>query len=120
MTRTPTVAHLVMQTDGNLVAYLGSSPKWNTATHGHSSARLVVQDDGNLVVYRHLTPLWSRHDGRIGGELSSFPLGDGTSPTSYRLVRDGAPLITTPSRIWGLTGRRLPERRSTRPLRAPS
>jgi hypothetical protein len=48
---------LVMQSDGNLVAYLdtGASPHgpalWSSNTSGHPGAYALMQPDGNLVVY---------------------------------------------------------------------
>ncbi|MGW7002613.1 hypothetical protein ACWGCW_07250 [Streptomyces sp. NPDC054933] len=49
---------LVMQSDGNLVAYLkagGSAApaEWSSGTYGHPGAYAVMQPDGNLVVYSH-------------------------------------------------------------------
>ena len=41
----------VMQTDGNLVLYEFSAPRWRSGTEGHPGARLEVQQDGNLVIY---------------------------------------------------------------------
>ncbi len=42
--------HLVMQADGNLVAYGGSAALWASRTQGHPGAVLFLQGDGNLVV----------------------------------------------------------------------
>jgi hypothetical protein len=42
---------LIMQGDGNLVAYKGNSAKWASDTHGKGGEKVVMQDDGNLVVY---------------------------------------------------------------------
>jgi len=53
--------HLIMQLDGNLVLYSGSTPLWHSGTAGNPGAYLNVQDDGNLVVYSSGdVPLWSR------------------------------------------------------------
>lgn len=52
--------HLVMQSDGNLVLYAGSAPLWNSRTEGHPGARFSIQDDGNIVVYDGATPIWAR------------------------------------------------------------
>ncbi|MFE9455127.1 hypothetical protein [Streptomyces sp. NPDC006739] len=63
---------LVMQTDGNLVAYLraggsGSPAEWSSGTYGHPGAYAVMQSDGNLVVYDQSVglgtggALWSTH-----------------------------------------------------------
>jgi surface antigen len=44
---------LVMQGDGNLVAYTGSGVAlWGSGTAGHPGAWLAIQDDCNLVIYR--------------------------------------------------------------------
>ena len=52
---------LVLQTDGNLVAYApGGQSVWNSGTFGNSGARLVMQDDGNSVLYANGRALWSR------------------------------------------------------------
>lgn len=42
---------LIMQSDGNLVAYGPSGAMWAARSGGHSGARAVMQRDGNLVVY---------------------------------------------------------------------
>ena len=41
---------LIMQSDGNLVAYAGGAAIWNTHTSGHRGATAELQRDGNLVV----------------------------------------------------------------------
>ncbi len=46
-----TGATLVMQGDGNFVAYGANGAYWATGTDGHPGAYVVMQDDGNLVVY---------------------------------------------------------------------
>lgn len=45
------VAQLCMQTDGNLVKYVGGRATWSSVTYGNPGARFQVQGDGNLVVY---------------------------------------------------------------------
>jgi hypothetical protein len=53
-----------MQTDGDLVAYDGSTMRnyWHSATLDHSGAVVKLQDDGNLVIYRpDGTPLWASY-----------------------------------------------------------
>jgi hypothetical protein len=45
------VTEVDFQIDGNLVAYAGSHPVWNSGTSGHENAILVVGDDGNMVIY---------------------------------------------------------------------
>lgn len=44
---------LIMQSDGNLVIYTGSTALWNTSTGGQGPSTLVNQTDGNLVVYKN-------------------------------------------------------------------
>lgn len=41
----------VMQGDGNLVEYNGSTAIWASGTSGHTGAYCAMQPDGNLVVY---------------------------------------------------------------------
>ncbi|CAG8703899.1 42489_t:CDS:1, partial [Gigaspora margarita] len=53
---------LVMQTDGNLVLYSGSTAQWalNTCGKGFGPYRMALQTDGNLVVYSgNILPLWA-------------------------------------------------------------
>jgi len=46
------VTHVIMQADGNLVAYSADGiAYWATGTQGHPGSRAVLQDDGNVVVY---------------------------------------------------------------------
>lgn len=45
------VTHVIMQQDGNFVAYNADSASWDSGTWGHPGSVLVVQDDGNMVVY---------------------------------------------------------------------
>lgn len=58
---------LVMQGDGNLVQYHGSSPTWASNTGGHPGAHAVMQGDGNFVVYLGGTPLWATGTGGDNG-----------------------------------------------------
>lgn len=61
---------LVMQADGNLVLYYGSTPLWDTQTQGNPGAHVGMQTDGNLVVYLGTTPLWnSQTQGNPGARL---------------------------------------------------
>ncbi len=57
------IARLVMQRDGNLVAFTGQGePAWSTATTGNPGACAVLRDDGNLTVQSAAgAPLWSSH-----------------------------------------------------------
>lgn len=53
---------LMMQSDGNLVLYHGSSALWASNTGGHAGASLTVQGDGNIVIYSSSgSALWSTH-----------------------------------------------------------
>ncbi|WP_265569129.1 hypothetical protein [Streptomyces hygroscopicus] len=97
---------LVMQSDGNLVAYLraggnGAPAIWSTKTHGHPGAYAVMQSDGNLVVYRQGGgpgtggALWSTHTyGHTGGYADLQ--GDGNlvvhrqATTDYTLWSSGS------------------------------
>ncbi|GIG30834.1 hypothetical protein [Cellulomonas marina] len=56
----PGPARLVMQTDGNLVAYDEGRAYWQSGTAGHPGAYLAQQADENLVVYAPdgRTALW--------------------------------------------------------------
>jgi hypothetical protein len=53
--------HVIMQADGNLVAYsAGDVSHWETGTAGHPGAMVVLQDDGNAVVYDAAgSPQWA-------------------------------------------------------------
>jgi len=52
--------YFVMQTDGNLVLYLGSRALWATGTNGQPVQRAIMQEDGNLVLYDHQgQPKWA-------------------------------------------------------------
>ena len=55
------VHRLLMQADGNLVAYsLLDVALWSTGMAGHPGSALVLQDDGNLVVYDSTNnPIWA-------------------------------------------------------------
>ncbi|CAG8710375.1 22089_t:CDS:2, partial [Gigaspora margarita] len=63
MNLTPDGKHrLVMQTDGNLVLYSGSTAIWasNTCGKGFGSYRMALQTDRNLVVHTgNMLPLWA-------------------------------------------------------------
>ncbi|BAP56889.1 D-mannose binding lectin family protein [Thioploca ingrica] len=45
----------IMQSDGNLVLYVGSRPLWSSGTYGQQVTGAVMQTDGNLVIY---SPQW--------------------------------------------------------------
>jgi Ig domain of plant-specific actin-binding protein len=63
---------LHMQTDGNLVEYVGGRALWASNTAGNPGAYLVLQSDGNLVVYSpSKEALWnSGTEGNPGDHLS--------------------------------------------------
>jgi peptidoglycan/xylan/chitin deacetylase (PgdA/CDA1 family) len=63
---------LVMQGDGNLVAYAaGGRALWSTGTNGHPGARVVMQRDGDLVVYSpNGAPLWASRTRDAGARLA--------------------------------------------------
>ena len=52
---------LKMQSDGNLVLYMGSSALWSTSTWTSANAYAAMQADGNFVVYNNdtLSPAWT-------------------------------------------------------------
>jgi len=51
---------LIMQTDGNLVLYMGSAPLWATRTNGKDGYAMWMQTDGNFVLYNpYETALWA-------------------------------------------------------------
>lgn len=59
----------VMQGDGNLVVYEGPKALWDAQTGGFAGARLVMQTDGNVVIYEGGRAIWSRHDGTLYDRL---------------------------------------------------
>jgi len=51
---------LVMQTDGNLVLYMGSKPLWASNTYHQDGYAMWMQTDGNFVLYNpYRTALWA-------------------------------------------------------------
>ena len=63
---------LVMQTDGNLVLYMGTTPLWHTHTNGLGGYAAWMQGDGNFVLYRRdATPLFNAATaGNAGARLA--------------------------------------------------
>ena len=50
----------ILQNDGNLVLFQGSSPIWSTQTAGKGVAKMAFQSDGNLVLYNSAnSSIWS-------------------------------------------------------------
>jgi surface antigen len=78
-------AYAIMQPDGNLVVYAGGSAKWHSHTNGFSGARLELQDDSNLVVYHADHPIWDRRSGYLGNLLRQ---GWTLSPGAFLLSPD--------------------------------
>ncbi|MFV0458204.1 MAG: hypothetical protein ACK5MT_05470 [Actinomycetales bacterium] len=79
---------LVMQTDGNLVAYVAGSPVWASWTQGNPGAYLVLQDDENLVIYSAADqPLWQSgwtcSIGYTSAELTGDPVPNRLGPGQY-------------------------------------
>jgi cell wall-associated NlpC family hydrolase len=56
---------VIMQNDGNLVIYDGGVAVWNSNTQGFSGDYLQLQDDDNLVIYQGSTALWDWASGRL-------------------------------------------------------
>lgn len=111
--------HLVMQPDGNLVAYSGGAAVWNTGTWGHPGAWASLQSDLNLVVYSPSgQPLWwsgmscsyANTLPPLAGEFAPKQLRPGWSMQSpdrrYRLVMqtDGNLVLYSPTRALWATG----------------
>jgi surface antigen len=84
-------AYVIMQSDGNLVVYLGSTPLWNSGTGGRGQAMFAIQPDANLVIYQGVTPIWASrsYDNTLqpGEELS--PGWYLESGNGYQLVMQG-------------------------------
>ncbi len=61
---------LVLQADGNLVLYFGSTPLWSSNTPAGQSMFLAMQGDGNLVLYSpSLVPVWFQVTSTAGARL---------------------------------------------------
>jgi GH25 family lysozyme M1 (1,4-beta-N-acetylmuramidase) len=69
---------LKMQTDGNLVLYLGPMALWVTGTGGTDGYAAVMQSDGNFVLYgSHSDALWATHtNGHAGSTFHVETSGD--------------------------------------------
>lgn len=72
---------LVMQTDGNLVLYSGSTALWNSQTAGQDCSAgqcfAAFQGDGNFVVYNKQTALWN--SGTAGNATAQLSISN-TAP----------------------------------------
>lgn len=80
---------LVMQSDGNLVLYQGTTALWSTGAGGNNcgtnQCAAVFQDDGNLVVYDDSTVLWNSQTwGETGSQLMLSP-----NPPYLQIVNSG-------------------------------
>ncbi|HAS39226.1 MAG TPA: lectin [Microscillaceae bacterium] len=53
---------VVMQADGNLVIYEGTTSVWASNTVGHPNAYLTVQMNGKAMIYQGEKAIWSTND----------------------------------------------------------
>lgn len=59
-----------MQTDGNMVTYMGKRAVWSSKTYGNYGSHAVFQSDGNLVIYRpNGTAIWASNTYQSGATL---------------------------------------------------
>lgn len=101
---------LVMQGDGNLVAYApGGRVRWHTGTAGHAGARLVMQSDGNPVLYSASgRALW--HAGTQGNARARLVLQRDGNVVVYRsdnralwhIGADGKARLVDPSGLYAI------------------
>jgi surface antigen len=83
---------LVMQTDGNLVAYHGAAAYWQSLTGGNPGAWLQAQTDGNVVIYAPGgVPIWQSHTG--GQSLSNLYMQNDGNIVAYNA--GGSPIWWT-------------------------
>jgi hypothetical protein len=88
----------VMQGDGNLVQYQGTTALWATMTNGKGGYEVDMQSDGNLVLYTSAhTPLWATNTSGHPGAFfavqddSNIVLYDGTTPLWARFGLPSSP-----------------------------
>jgi hypothetical protein len=62
-------AFVAMQSDGNLVIYDNGVAEWNSNTAGFAGDYLQLQDDDNLVIYQATDPIWDWASGYMGDRL---------------------------------------------------
>ena len=76
---------LVLQNDGNIVAYTyGGTPIWSTGTQSSHALSLAMQDDGNLVAYDGARPRWATGTDVAGQvvAIARSQIGYTTNPSS--------------------------------------
>lgn len=79
--------YLLLQTDGNLVLYLHTTPLWATNTQGTSPGEAIMQTDGNFVLYDSAgVALWN--SGTQGNSGASLAIQDDGNMVIY--VKTGA------------------------------
>jgi methionine-rich copper-binding protein CopC len=70
------VTEMLMQGDGNLVLYDGTTAVWASNTGGNPGAYLDVQNIGNVVIYSGTTPIWTAQPTTLlPGQFISSPNG---------------------------------------------
>jgi hypothetical protein len=78
-------AFVAMQSDGNLVIYDNGVAEWNSNTAGFAGDYLQLQDDDNLVIYQATDPIWDWASGYMGDRL----FGGETLTAGEELVSPG-------------------------------
>lgn len=80
--------YLLLQTDGNLVLYEGTTPLWAAGTQGTSPGQAIMQTDGNFVIYNSAgVPLWS--SGTQSNPGASLAIQDDGNLVIYTTGRGG-------------------------------
>lgn len=89
-TNSSSPTRMVLQADGNLVAYTGSVARWSSATAPGTGVSLRMQDDGNLVIYsKGRIALWSWKGGRTRNTSESLQSDAGMSAGQALYSRNG-------------------------------